>query len=70
MRVACSDSPAATFLTEINNYIRDQGNHGHGDDLLVLEMPATLHTVKLAVWPKAEVGVERWPALMHASDKS
>lgn len=58
-----ADSPADTFLAEINNYIRDQGNHGHGDDLLVLEMPATLHNVKLSVWPKAEVGTERWPAL-------
>ncbi|MNL35034.1 hypothetical protein D3C87_1570420 [compost metagenome] len=26
-------------------------------------MPATLHTVRVAVWPKAEVGAERWPAL-------
>lgn len=58
-----ADSPADTFLAEINNYIRDQGNHGHGDDLVVLEMPATLHTVRVTVWPKAEVGTERWPAL-------
>ena len=58
-----ADSPADTFLAEINSYIRDQGNHGHGDDLLVLEMPATLHTVRVAVWPKAEVGTERWSAL-------
>ncbi|RUT39786.1 hypothetical protein WG29040_05565 [Pseudomonas sp. PAMC 29040] len=58
-----ANSPAGTFLAEINNYIRDQGNHGHGDDLLVLEMPATRHTVKLAVWPNVEVGEERWPAL-------
>jgi len=58
-----ADSPADTFLAEINHYIRDQGNHGHGDDLLVLEMPATLHNVRLSVWPKAEVGAERWPAL-------
>ena len=58
-----ADSPADTFLAEINNYIRDQGNHGHGDDLLVLEMPATLHAVRVMVWPKAEVGAERWPAL-------
>ena len=58
-----ADSPADTFLAEINSYIRDQGNHGHGDDLMVLEMPPTLHAVSLTVWPKAEVGIERWPAL-------
>ncbi|VVP32326.1 hypothetical protein PS874_04277 [Pseudomonas fluorescens] len=58
-----ANSPADTYLAEINTYIRDQGNHGHGDDLLVLEMPPTLHTVVLNVWPKAEVGAERYPAL-------
>jgi len=58
-----ADSPADTFLAEINSYIRDQGNHGHGDDLLVLEMPATLHAVSVTVWPKAEVGAERHAAL-------
>ncbi|MNJ33615.1 Baseplate J-like protein [compost metagenome] len=58
-----ADSPAATYLEQINAYIRDGGNHGHGDDLLVMEMPATLHLVKLTVWPKAEVGAERHAAL-------
>jgi uncharacterized phage protein gp47/JayE len=58
-----ANSPADTYLAEINTYIRDQGNHGHGDDLLVLEMPPTLHTVVLNVWPKPEVGAERYPAL-------
>jgi uncharacterized phage protein gp47/JayE len=58
-----ADSPADTYLAEINSYIRDQGNHGHGDDLLVMKMPETAHLVQLTVWPKAEVGAERWPAL-------
>lgn len=58
-----ADSPADTYLAQINVYIRDQGNHGHGDDLLVMQMPETQHLVQLTVWPKAEVGTERWDAL-------
>ncbi len=61
-----ADSPADTYLAEINAYIRDQGNHGHGDDLVVMQMPETQHQVQLTVWPKAEVGTERWPALKIA----
>jgi uncharacterized phage protein gp47/JayE len=58
-----ANSPADTYLAEINSYIRDQGNHGHGDDLVVMQMLETQHLVQLTVWPKAEVGSERWPAL-------
>ena len=58
-----ADSPADTYLAEINAYIRDQGNHGHGDDLVVMQMLETQHLVQLTVWPKAEVGSECWPTL-------
>ena len=58
-----ADSPADTYLAQINSYIRDQGNHGHGDDLVVMQMLETQHLVQLTVWPKAEVGTERWGAL-------
>lgn len=59
-----ADAPAVTYLETINAYIRDQGNHGHGDDLLVQQMPETLHTVSLTVWPKAQVGIEQHAALL------
>ncbi|ENY76585.1 hypothetical protein C206_16390 [Pseudomonas putida TRO1] len=58
-------SPADSYLETINSYIRDQGNHGHGDDLLVQEMPATQHTVRVTVWPQAQVGAEREEALLN-----
>lgn len=58
-------SPADSYLETINSYIRDQGNHGHGDDLLVQEMPATQHTVRVTVWPQARVGAEREDALLR-----
>lgn len=63
-----ADSPADTYLAQINSYIRDEGNHGHGDDLLVMQMRETQHLVQLTVWPKAEVGAERWEALKSGID--
>lgn len=57
-------SPADSYLQKINSYVRDQGNHGHGDDMLVQEMPATQHTVRVTVWPDAQVGTEREEALL------
>lgn len=47
-----ADVPADTYLAEINSYIRDNGNHGHGDDLLVLVMPETLHKISATLWPR------------------
>lgn len=43
--------PADSYLEEINNYIRDQGNHGHGDDMLVFKMPEVSIDLSLEVWP-------------------
>lgn len=57
-------SPATSYLQSINDYIRDQGNHGHGDDLVVMEMPATQHSVRVAIWPTALVGEEQQDALL------
>lgn len=40
--------PDGTLL-EVNRYIRDQDNHGHGDDLMVFAMPETVHDVAVEV---------------------
>lgn len=45
--------PAETYLEQINTHIREAGNHGHGDDLLVMAMPETLHDVSLTIWPRS-----------------
>lgn len=50
-----ADVPADTYLAQINAKIMDEGNHGHGDDLLVLVMPETQHDVSLQVWPIANL---------------
>ena len=49
--------PAEAFLEEINAHIRDQGNHGHGDDLLVMVMPETFHDLVMHVWPRSTLTV-------------
>ncbi|MFL6968466.1 baseplate J/gp47 family protein [Pseudomonas alvandae] len=51
--------PADEYLAQINAYIREGGNHGHGDDLLVRVMPETLHTLQLSVWPRANLSAEQ-----------
>jgi uncharacterized phage protein gp47/JayE len=57
--------PAETFLEQINAHVRDEGNHGHGDDLLVMVMPETQHAISLTVWPRANLTVKRREALQE-----
>ncbi|MVV51920.1 hypothetical protein EJA72_27310 [Pseudomonas sp. PB120] len=45
--------PAAEYLVQINAKIRDEGNHGHGDDLLVMVMPETLANIAVDIWPRS-----------------
>lgn len=54
-----ADVPAATYLEQINAHIRDQGNHGHGDDLLVMVMPETQHVLQLEIWPRSTLTTEQ-----------
>lgn len=58
-----NDSPADTYLERINAHVRDEGNHGHGDDLVTMQMPETQHIVRITVWPKASAGSESWDTL-------
>ena len=47
--------PANHYLKRINNHIREQRNHGHGDDLLVRAMPETQHEIKVSLWPMSHL---------------
>ena len=58
-----ADVPAETYLEQINAHIRDQGNHGHGDDLVVMVMPETQHAIRLTLWPRALIGNEKRDSL-------
>ncbi|EOH4103179.1 baseplate J/gp47 family protein [Vibrio vulnificus] len=44
--------PSAEMLADLNAYIREQGQHGHGDDLQVMAMPETEHDIVFRIWPK------------------
>jgi len=43
-------APVSTYLLAIHQYITDQGNHGHGDDLIVYQMPEQTKTLVATVW--------------------
>ena len=58
-----ADVPAATYLEQINAHISDQGNHGHGDDLVVMVMPETQHAIRLTLWPRALIGNDKRDSL-------
>lgn len=60
-----NDSPADAYLAQINAHVRDEGNHGHGDDLLVMQIPETQHQVHVTVWPHPVVGTEGWDKLKN-----
>jgi len=51
--------PADEYLATINSYIREQGNHGHGDDLLVMAMPETQHAISVSLWPQPNLSTEQ-----------
>jgi uncharacterized phage protein gp47/JayE len=51
--------PAATYLEQINSHIRDQGNHGHGDDLLAMVMPEVPVSVVMSFWPQPNLSTEQ-----------
>lgn len=43
-------APVTQYLTDINQFITDEGNHGHGDDLQVYQMPEQEVTLSVDVW--------------------
>lgn len=51
--------PAATYLEQINSHIRDQGNHGHGDDLLAMVMPEVPVSFEMDLWPQPNLSAEQ-----------
>nr|WP_287866773.1 baseplate J/gp47 family protein [Aeromonas sp.] len=37
----------ASLISKLNDYVTNQGNHGHGDDLQVMAIPETEHSLHL-----------------------
>ncbi|CCK75057.1 conserved hypothetical protein, phage-related [Oleispira antarctica RB-8] len=59
------ETPAQSYLDNVNSYIRDEGNHGFGDDMLVLAVPESLHDVSLKVWLPVNVQGDQAAALFE-----
>lgn len=45
------------FIDKVNNYIIEQGFHGHGDDLICYAMPETLHDLSGKVYFHNDIGL-------------
>ncbi|MCG3724694.1 baseplate J/gp47 family protein [Vibrio cincinnatiensis] len=55
--------PSAALLADLNTHIRNEGQHGHGDDLQVMAMPETRHTIIFRIWPKSSLTLDERSAL-------
>lgn len=52
-------APVTQYLADINYYITDQGNHGHGDDLIVYQMPEQNQTLAVTVYAELFLTAEQ-----------
>ncbi|MBV7599427.1 baseplate J/gp47 family protein [Aeromonas sp. sia0103] len=58
----------ASLIAQLNDYVGRQGNHGHGDDLFVMAMPETQHSLTLELWPQANLTDEQKAALKTGAE--
>lgn len=55
----------ASLIEKLNDYVNNQGNHGHGDDLQVMAMPEIEHSLHLELWPVENLAAEQRLALVN-----
>lgn len=48
-------APVSLYLAQINDFIMNQGHHGHGDDVLILQMPEHNLSLTATVWVESFV---------------
>lgn len=53
-----------SLIEKLNDYVNNQGNHGHGDDLQVMAIPETEHSLHLELWPVENLAAEQRLALV------
>lgn len=58
----------ASLINQLNDYVGRQGNHGHGDDLFVMSIPETQHSLTLALWPQANLSNEQRATLKTGAE--
>ncbi|MBL0677650.1 baseplate J/gp47 family protein [Aeromonas dhakensis] len=54
----------ASLISKLNDYVTNQGNHGHGDDLQVMAIPEIEHSLHLELWPVDNLGEPQRAALV------
>ncbi|EPN2803329.1 baseplate J/gp47 family protein [Serratia marcescens] len=62
-----SGTPSQPFIDQVNAYVMDDGNHGHGDDVLCLPLPETQHdlTITVHLFAGSHLGEEQTAELMR-----
>lgn len=58
----------ASLIDQLNDYVGRQGNHGHGDDLFVMSIPETQHSLTLSLWPQPNLSAEQQAALKAGAE--
>lgn len=48
-------TPTSSILEEVNDYIDAQGNHGHGDSIVVKAMPESSHDITVDIIPGVDL---------------
>lgn len=59
-----SGAPSQAFVDKINGYVRDKGNHGHGDDMMCFPMPEVPNDLIVTVKPVGNLSAEAETALL------
>lgn len=59
-----ADTDPVEYLEKVNDYISADGNHGHGDDLVVYALPSSFHAVRLRVMLRGSLTVEARAGLL------
>nr|WP_253825274.1 baseplate J/gp47 family protein [Vibrio sp. 03-59-1] len=52
------------LLEQLNAYVMSEGNHGHGDDVLVMALPEVDKQVSVTIWAKPNISDEEKAALL------
>lgn len=57
--------PSQAMIDDLNTYIKNQGQHGHGDDLLVMAMPNTEIDISCSLYPFPSLTAEERQTLIE-----
>ncbi|MGI1677577.1 MAG: baseplate J/gp47 family protein [Cellvibrionaceae bacterium] len=60
---------SSQFLSSLQSHLMDDGNHGLGDDVEVLALPESLHSVTADVWPVNGTSTEETAQLLINVDQ-